>query len=87
MEKENFIKLFETKKRKINAMLLQNFEKVDSRNPNMVFSRTFCSRLLKRAPEQFDVLGSDTQTPFMLINDPDPASPSFQNFLYMSLDY
>jgi len=23
----------------------------------------------------------------MLINDPDPASPSFQNFLYMSLDY
>ncbi len=79
--------MFEIKKREINTMLIQNFEKVESMKANIIFDRTWCQRLFKRAPEQFDVYGSDSQSPFMLIRDPNPANPNFVNFLYMSLDY
>lgn len=85
-EKERRIKAYELKKRDINQMLTRNFDKADSQ-ANNISARTSCQRLCRQPPPEFDVLTSDLDTPFHLMKDYSMAYPSFENNLYLSLDF
>ena len=66
-------------------MLTRTFEVMSNREVNCVYDKTCCQRLFKTTPDQFDPL-SEVANPFLLLRDSYSSYPSFEEFLYCSLD-
>lgn len=80
------IDAFEARKGKLNSILTRSVDKVMTSQPNNIVTRTCLQRLLRQVPEIYDPYGkSDLVAPFTLVRD--PHWPSFENFLYGSLDF
>lgn len=87
VQKERHIKAYEEKKRRINKLLTNNFQKLQGQESNMIVDHTCCQRLCRQVPGTFDVASQAEFSQFTLVRDPYASYPNFENFLYMSLDF
>ena len=85
-EAEDRISRVEAKKRRLNKMLCEKVEEVNSKGPDNVVVRSICERLTQSAPARFNVDEAEPEVPFVVVRDTHERAPAFEHFLYCCLD-